>query len=493
MCFSDGTENVNDEEFTDRAGVTHWITTKKSLYVSVTGEQFIVGCIRDQTELRRGQRELQHARDHLEDLVRARTAELAATNEALLQQIAENERTSDQLRQSQKMEAMGRLAGGIAHDFNNLLNVIIGYSSLSEAQALPGSPLHEHAAQVRTAAERAASLTHQLLAFSRKQMLKPELLDLNSVLASMGKMLRAFIREDIELEIMSGANSTCIKADRGQIEQVVMNLVANARDAMPHGGKLTLRTGSAHLTSQMDGEDCVEDREYVVLQVSDTGHGMDATTQAQIFEPFFTTKTEGKGTGLGLATVYGIVKQSGGHVRVSSQTGQGTVVTVYLPQAAERAPVSRPTLVTKPRQGSETILLVEDQESLRTLLHRVLESSGYKVLTAGTGAEALRTADRYDRHIDLLVTDVVMPGMRGWQLARKLLCKRPEIKILYMSGYSDIDLVAEGRFQSGAALLEKPFRPEALLNKVRDALDMPQIPVAPSKRRRTRQPRAASM
>jgi PAS domain S-box-containing protein len=467
--FRAGTENVNDEEFTDSAGVAHSITTKKSLYVSATGEQFIVGCIRDLTELKRSKQDLQHAHDRLDLLVRERTAELLATNKALLQQIAENERTADRLRQANKMEAIGRLAGGIAHDFNNLLNVMIGYASIIEKDAGAASQ-RENAAKVRTAAEKAASLTRQLLAFSRKQVLQPEVLALNDVLTSMGKMLPPLIREDIELVIVPGPQLGCVKADRGQIEQVIMNLVVNARDAMPLGGKLTIETSNAELSSESAREDGIEPGRYVTLTVTDTGAGMDATTQAHIFEPFFTTKESGKGTGLGLSTVYGIVKHSGGHIRVHSHPGQGTTLKIYLTQVAESVPMTTSRAVEGLSHGSETILLVEDQEDLRTLLREVLRAKGYIVLDANCAKTALETASRYDRRIDLLITDIVMPGMRGWKLAEQLTALRPEMKVLYISGYTDTDLLDENALIAGAALLEKPFSPDALLLKLREML-----------------------
>lgn len=468
--FETGAENVNDEEFTDNAGVTHSITTKKSLYVSATGEQFIVGCIRDLTELKRSQQGLQYAHDRLELLVRERTAELAATNRALLQQMAENERTSDQLRQSNKMEAIGLLAGGIAHEFNNLLNVVIGYAAIMESDAGASSHLREDATQVRTAAEKAASLTRQLLAFSRKQVLQPEILVLNDILASMEKMLTSLIGEDIDLSIVSGECLGCVKADRGQIEQVIVDLIVNARDAMPRGGKLTIETSNAELTNECAHEHGMEPGKYVTLAVTDTGEGMDDATQAHIFEPFFTTKASGKGTGLGLSTVYGIVKHSEGQIRVSSHPGQGTTLKIYLPQAVESVRLQSTKRVEGLSQGSETILLVEDQENLRRLLREVMRAKGYAVLEADCAKTALEAADRHNGPIDLLITDIVMPGMRGWMLAQHLTKVRPEMKVLYISGYSDADLLNDSAMIAGAAFLEKPFSPDVLLLKVKEML-----------------------
>lgn len=470
FVFESGVENVNDEEFTNSAGITHSITTKKSLYVSATGEQFIVGCIRDLTELKCSQQELQRAHDRLEQLVHERTAELAAANKALIEQIAENERTSDQLRQSNKMEAIGLLAGGIAHDFNNLLNVIIGYAAVMQNDAGSHANLRENATQIRTAAENAASLTRQLLAFSRKQVLQPDVLALSDVLASMGKMLPALIGEDIELQIIPGSDLGCVKADRGQIEQVIMNLVVNARDAMPLGGRLRIETSNVEISGERIQEKGIVPGQYVLLAVSDTGAGMDDATQAHIFEPFFTTKDPGKGTGLGLSTVYGIVKQSGGHVRVDSRLGQGTALKIYLPRVAEAIQIAHSQVEKRTLQGAETILLVEDRGDLRTLLSHVLQESGYTVLDAIDAKEALETANRCKGKIDLLITDIVMPGMRGWQLARLLTALRPDMKVLYISGYSDTDLLNDNTLLAGASLLEKPFSPDILLLRLREIL-----------------------
>jgi PAS domain S-box-containing protein len=476
LVFKTGLENTNNEDFTDSSGVTHSITTKKSLYVSPTGEKFIVGCIRDVSDLKRSQRELQDARDRLELLVSERTAQLAATNDALRQEIAENERTSEQLRQSQKMEAIGRLAGGIAHDFNNLLNIIIGYASILEERPDPDPKWRESVRQIMSATDKAAALTRQLLAFSRKQVLQPELVNVNDVLRTMCKMLPSLVGEDVELSVWPEAALAYVRAGRGQIEQVIMNVVVNARDAMPEGGKLTICTSNLDFIE--DEEDYGGDEEgvppgsYVQLMVSDTGQGMDLETQAHIFEPFFTTKGPGGGTGLGLATVYGIVAQSGGHIRVCSEPGKGTTLKIYLPRIADAVPT---TSIEKAEdggswQGSETILLVEDQQHLRRLLREVLQARGYTVQEADSGNAALNIVNRYHGRLDLLITDIIMPGMRGWEVARRITALRPEMKVLYISGHTDTDLMHEGALSTGEVLLEKPFKPEALLLKVRDLL-----------------------
>lgn len=471
LVFETGEENANDEEFTDAEGVTHFITTKKSLCEFADGEKYIVACIRDITALRHAENELLNAHHRLEAQVAERTSELAAANEALRNQMAENQRTADQLRQSQKLEAIGRLAGGVAHDFNNLLNVILGYSALVQS-TLKDEHLQEWMTQVTTAADSAASLTRQLLAFSRKHVLQPEVLDLNQVLSNVGKMLPPLIGEDVELAILPEAGSACVRADRSQLEQVILNLVVNARDAMPLGGKLTLQTCNVRVDEAQGREHDVHPGEYVVLEVTDTGEGMDAATQAQIFEPFFTTKGPDKGTGLGLSTVYGILRQSRGHVRVTSAVGEGTTFWLYLPLCTEFS--STGTVAhngdNRARKGTETILLVEDQDHLRGLLYEVLRSSGYRVMAANGAAQATELAKESEFPIDLLVTDVVMPGLRGWKLAHQLLQSNRQMKVIYISGYTDTDLLKEGALLGGETLIEKPFRPDLLLSKIREVL-----------------------
>jgi len=467
LVFETGEENNNEENFTDTQGVTHSILTRKTRCVSPSGEAFIVGCISDLTERNRMQRELQTAREQLEAKVRERTSELAQMNDALSLQIEHNERTSEHLRQSQKMEAIGQLAGGIAHDFNNLLNVIIGYGTLVQNWSDTDESLQETAGHIIKAAETAASLTRQLLAFSRKQVLQAEVLEVDSMLCSVGSILRRLIGEDIELDLRAGAGVDTIKVDRGQFEQVIMNLAVNARDAMPPGGKLSIQTSNAC--------QCREDHgvpgEYVKIEVIDTGKGMSPETQAHIFEPFFTTKEQGRGTGLGLATVYGIIAQSNGRIEVRSSLGEGSTFTIFLPKVAENAPVPiRQQIARGFQSGTGTILLVEDQRDLRTLLREVLRSTGFTVLEAASGSEALETAASCHGNIDLLITDIVMPGMRGWELAGKMARFYPAMKVLYMSGHTDTDLRSDGSLKQGDILLEKPFRPDFLITKIHEIL-----------------------
>ncbi|MGA2632000.1 MAG: response regulator [Terriglobia bacterium] len=377
-----------------------------------------------------------------------------------------------QFHQAQKMEAVGRLAGGVAHDFNNLLTVINGYCQLLlerlDAESLCRKPIEE----IHKAGERATSLTRQLLAFSRKQILAPQVTDLNAIVPDIEKMLRRLIGEDIELLTVLRPNLGKVKVDTGQIEQVLTNLVVNARDAMPQGGRITIETADVELdATYVQTRDGVTAGRYVMLAVSDTGHGMDAETQSHIFEPFFTTKEVGKGTGLGLATVYGIVKQSGGYVWVYSEPGEGTVVKIYLPRVEEAQAAVEGRQPSAPALGgNETILMAEDQDAVRVLVCEVLKSKGYKVLEASQGEEALRMAREHEGPIHLLVTDVVMPGMGGRDLARNLVALRPEMKVLYMSGYTGDAIVNHGVIEEGLAFIQKPFAPAALARKVREVL-----------------------
>ena len=380
--------------------------------------------------------------------------------------------SEEQLRQSQKLEAVGQLAGGIAHDFNNLLTVINGNSDLL-LRGISDEKQSERVHEIKKAGERAAQLTRQFLAFSRKQVLQPVVLDLNTVIPDTDKMLRRLIGADVDFLTALEPELWQVRADPGQIEQVLMNLAINARDAMPKGGKLTIQTANVHLDEAYARRHAaVRPGPYVMLAVSDTGHGMDAETQKRIFEPFFTTKEKGKGTGLGLSTVYGIVKQSGGHVWVYSEVGRGTTFKVYLPRVAEAADTHAqvPPPAAAP-QGSETVLLAEDEEVLRKLARDILELSGYHVLAATDCQNALSLCERHEGPIHLLLTDVVMPQMSGRELAERARALRPAMRVLYMSGYTDDSIVHHGVLDAGVAFLEKPFTPDAMARKVREVLD----------------------
>lgn len=392
---------------------------------------------------------------------------------AIKYDVTEREVLEQQLRQAQKMEAVGRLAGGVAHDFNNALGVITGYSELLQLALPAEAPLRKHADEILKAGRRAASLTQQLLAFSRKQPIQPALLDLNSVVTDVDKMLRRLIGEDIDLEIHRDSSLKRVKADRGQIEQILMNLAVNARDAMQHGGKLLIETASTELDDiYLRQHPYAKVGRYVMLSVSDSGCGMDKETQTHIFEPFFTTKELGKGTGLGLSTVYGIVKQSDGCISVYSEVGKGTTFRIYLPEveATAQSP-ERESTVRVLARGTETILLVEDEDALRGLTLSSLQSGGYTVLEARDGKAATEVAQQHNGPIDLLLTDVIMPGISGRELADHLLKLRPAMRLLFMSGYTHDLITHHGALDPGTALLEKPFGVESLLTKVREVLD----------------------
>ncbi len=400
--------------------------------------------------------------------------ELQSHSSRLMREMEERKKLEQQLLQSQKMEAVGQLAGGIAHDFNNLLTIITGYSELILNRLPSGDGVREKMEEIKTAADRAASLTRQLLAFSRRQVLQPRVVDLNQIVANTDRMLRRLIGEDIDLVALCPPGVGRVKVDPGQIEQVIMNLAVNARDAMPQGGKLTIETANVELDgAYASNHVAVKSGPYVMLAVSDTGHGISPETQARIFEPFFTTKEQNKGTGLGLSTVYGIVKQSGGNIWVYSEPGKGATFKIYLPRV-EEAPQPKTEVETAPAtlRGTETVLLVEDEAAVRLLVRGVLEENGYHVLDAGSGAEALVMANNSKQPIHLLVTDVVMPGMSGREVAQQVTLAHPETKVLFMSGYTDDAIVRHGVLESSAAFVQKPFTPDNLLRKIREALDL---------------------
>lgn len=389
---------------------------------------------------------------------------------AINHDVTEGKRLEEQFRQAQKMEAVGRLAGGIAHDFNNMLSVIMGYSELLQERFESG-PSRKAVDEIKKAADRAASLTRQLLAFSRRQVLSPRVLNLNAIIDNLTTMLNHMIGEDIELVVSHGAGLGSVKADPAQVEQIIMNLVVNARDAMPHGGKVVISTSNADLNDSDAHENpSVRPGSYVLLAVSDAGCGMSEEIKLHAFEPFFTTKEPGKGTGLGLSMVYGVINQSGGCILIDSQVGKGTTFKIYLPRVDEALTMERPRTEPPIGKGSETILLVEDEEALRMLTASQLESNGYKVLQASGGEEAIRLAGE-THQIDLLITDVVMPGLSGSQLASVLREGIPGLKLLYVSGYTS-DLISEhGVLETEETLLEKPFTKHALLKKVRMVFD----------------------
>ena len=391
---------------------------------------------------------------------------------AVLIDITGRRQLEEQLRQAQKMEAVGMLAGGVAHDFNNLLTIITGYSQLILNNISQTDPNRHSVEQIMKAGERAAALTKQLLAFSRRQVLQPKVLELNKLVTGLGAMLQRLIGEDIDLRLALKPDLGRVSADPGQMEQVLMNLVVNARDAMPKGGTLTIETANRHLDEAYAGRHIsVKPGSYVMLAVSDNGAGMDSATQARLFEPFFTTKGSGKGTGLGLSTVFGIVKQSGGSVEVYSEPTKGTSVKVYLPRIDQPVALETEDAARKAPRGWETILLVEDEEMVRNLVRETLEREGYRVMDAADPIEAKKISEQYRDHIHLLITDVVMPKVSGRELAVQLTRKRPQMHVLYMSGYTDNAIVNSGVLQKEVAFLQKPFTPAALTQKVREVLE----------------------
>jgi signal transduction histidine kinase/ActR/RegA family two-component response regulator len=397
----------------------------------------------------------------------------------LREQVQERERaeqalreSEEQLRQSQKLEALGTLAGGVAHDFNNLLSVIMGFAQISARSAGGDPTLQEDLGQINEAANRAAALVKQLLAFSRKQVLQPQIVDLNHIVSGVEKMLNRLIGEDVALKTQLEPRLARIKADPGQLEQVIMNLVVNARDAMPDGGTVLIQTRNVRLDARYERRpDAIAAGPAVMLAVTDTGIGMDETTRRRIFEPFFTTKPQGKGTGLGLSTVYGIVHQSGGSITVYSRPGEGCTFRCYFPPAVEPKSESVELAGNHDSHGHETVLVAEDEEQMRVLLRRCLVSRGYQVLEASHGREALEVAARHDGPIDLLLTDVVMPHMSGKELAQRLRSQRPGLRVLFISGYSDEAIERHGVLAPDAVFLEKPMQPDVLARTVRQVLD----------------------
>jgi PAS domain S-box-containing protein len=446
----------------------------------------VFSAIRDITLQKRAQDELRVAKEALETRVRERTAELVKTNKALQGEIVQRElamrqrdteqerarRLEEQLLLSQKMEAIGRLAGGIAHDFNNLLGVILGNAEMMLKAATPGAPHVERVEQIKLAGEEAASVTRQLLAFARQQASEPQLLDVNVVLTDLEPLLRRIVEENIRLEMVLARDLGDIKNDRSQLTQVILNLVANARDAMKKGGRLTIETSKTYLGEAYAREHLdVVPGTYVQLSVTDSGQGMDKETVSRIFEPFFTTKEQGSGSGLGLATVYGIVRQSGGHIWVYSEPGRGTTFKIYLPRVSETL---AETLKNKQEEeisnGSETILLVEDSKLLARVTRDFLVSAGYHVLLAAEADEALQIAAQYPGRIHVLLTDVVMPHMNGRELSDELLKKRPDVKVLYMSGHTAGVISQNALLAGDVAFIEKPFTHEGLTRKIRQLL-----------------------
>jgi signal transduction histidine kinase/ActR/RegA family two-component response regulator len=437
-------------------------------------------------EIQEANRQLRTLQAELERRVETRTADLQRANQELQREMNERRKTEEalrwseeQLRQSQKLEAVGRLAGGVAHDFNNLLTVILSYSELLLQQVGPDDPKRPEVEEIERAGTRAASLTRQLLAFSRQQVLQPRVLDLNAVLSDLARMLQRLIGEDIDLVTASSPDLGRIQADPGQVEQVIMNLAVNAQDAMPDGGKLTIETANVDLDEDYTLARDLRPGPYVLLAVSDTGCGMSPDVKARIFDPFFTTKEVGRGTGLGLATVHGIVRQSEGYIEVYSEIGHGTTFKVYLPRvtdASQPLPVrSRPSAAMN---GEETVLIVEDEEAIRRVLAVSLRLHGYHVLEAADGSEAVALLRRDDQRVHLLVTDVIMPLMSGPELAHAATRELPDLRVLFISGYTDRALIHQGLRQPGTAFLQKPFTPETLALKVREVLDEPRAAAA---------------
>jgi two-component system, cell cycle sensor histidine kinase and response regulator CckA len=430
-----GKENFSEEKITNATTrATIYLDTKKTLYQGTHGEKFIVGIGRDVTE----QKSIQK-----------------------------------QFFQSQRLEVVARMSGGIAHDFNNLMTTVIGNAELILMGTPEDDSIREYVGDIKKAGESATSLTRQLLAFSRRQILQPVVLNINEVVSDVDRMLRRLIGEDIEVETVLVSDLNYVEADPGQLEQVIMNLAVNARDAMPEGGKLTIETANVEFENEYSRTHvAVTPGSYVMLAISDTGIGMTREVQSQVFEPFFTTKEKGKGTGLGLSTVYGIVKQSNGNIWVYSELGKGTTFKIYLPRTekGEHGPAQR-KIEPASLGGSEAILVVEDEEALRKMVGNALEGYGYAVLDAPNGQEAIRICQEYDGTIHLMLTDVVMPGMGGRELADRLKGTRPDLKVLFMSGYTENAIAHRGILDNGIDFLQKPFTPAHLAGKVRQVLD----------------------
>ena len=445
--------------------------------INYLGQPALLLNVRDITERKRFEEELRRTADELELRVQSRTAALARANEILRDEISERNRAEEQrrrleeeIRAAHKMEAVGRLAGGVAHDFNNLLTVIIGRCEVLLGRLTNNHPMRPELLLIHDAAQKAASVTRQLLAFGRKQVLQPKILNLNAVIRNMDMMLQSLISENVDLVLNLGEDLWSVEADKGQIEQVLMNLVVNALDAMPEGGKLQIQTGNVHLEKSAAGLGFdLESGHYVMFSVQDTGRGMDAETLSHIFEPFFTTKDKSKGTGLGLSTVYGIVTQSGGYISASSQLDHGTTFKVYLP-GIQAAAEPLETSQKEAPHGSETILIAEDADLIRQLTREILEVRGYNVIVAADGEEALQICKTYVGTIHLTLSDVVMPGMNGRELAEQVVRLRPDMKVLLMSGYAD-EITKSGFLHPGFHFIEKPFTSNSLAMKIREVLD----------------------
>ena len=453
----------------------------RTSHIDYFGQPALLLHVRDVTEYKRFEDELQRANDELEIRVQSRTAALARANEILREEIAERNRTEEerknlatQVQGAHKMEAVGRLAGGVAHDFNNLLTVISGRCEVLLGRLSPNHPMRPDLLLIYEAAQKAASVTRQLLAFGRKQVLQPKILNLNAVIQLMETMLRSLTKDNVILITDFSDNLWSIEADRGQIEQVLMNLVVNALDAMPDGGTLRISTTNVELDGSSEGFGfTVKSGRYAMFSVQDTGRGMDSATLPHIFEPFFTTKDKTSGSGLGLPTVYGIVKQSGGYVTVSSRPGEGASFKVYLPGLLAKAdPLEDNDRITVAAEGDETILVAEDSDLVRQLTREMLEVRGYKVLEAANGKDAVNVCKTYTGPIHLTLSDVVMPGMTGRELAEQAVRIRPNMRVLLMSGYTD-EISKAGFLHPGLHFIEKPFTSNSLALKIREVLDQP--------------------